>query len=373
MRVGIPRETKDRELRVGMLPDGVRELVAAGHEVLVEQGAGCGTGFADTAYAEAGAKLVSAEETWSSPQLVVKVKEPNLREVAWLRPGQTLFTFLHLAAAGELTQALLDADVQAIAYETIRDAAGHFPVLAPMSQVAGRLAAQIGAHYLQGDHGGKGLLLGGVPGVARGRVTVLGAGTVGSNAMSYAHALGAEVDVLDVDLTRLASISERLHGRITTLHASQVNIERSVRDCDLLIGAVYSYGRRAPTLVSEAAIAAMEPGSVVVDVAVDQGGCIETIHPTSHSEPTYRVHEVIHYGVPNIPGAVPRTSTLALSNVTLPLVLELAALGVERALLRNPALALGANVWRGEVVCPGVAESLGLRATPLETLLAPEA
>jgi alanine dehydrogenase len=370
MRIGVPSETKDREFRVGVTPDGVRALVAAGHDVLVEEGAGRGSGFSDDAYAEAGAKLVGRAEAWSAPELVVKVKEPNPDEVGRLRSGQTLFTFLHLAAAPQLTQALQDAGVGAIAYETIRDADGRFPVLAPMSQVAGRLATQFGAHFLQREQAGKGLLLGGVPGVPRGRVCVLGAGTVGTNALTYAHALGAEVDVLDVDLQRLGEVHEALGGRVNTFHADAANIERSVQACDLLIGAVYTYGRRAPTLVREATIAAMEPGSVVVDVAVDQGGCIETIHPTSHSQPTYDVHGVIHYGVPNMPGAVPRTSTFALTNVTLPYVLELASLGVERALCRNASLALGANVWRGHIVCAAVAESLGLEAASLDDLLA---
>jgi len=368
MRVGVPRETRDREFRVGLLPDGVRALVAAGHEVLVERRAGVGSGFGDEMYAAAGAKLVDTADAWADSELLVKVKEPSLVEAARLRPAQTLFTYLHLAAAGELTQALMTADVRAIAYETIRTGAS-FPVLAPMSQVAGRLAAQIGAHLLQRDAGGKGLLLGGVPGVLRGRVTVLGAGTVGTNALRYAHALGAEVTVLDIDLARLAAISELHRGELSTLFASTANIEQSVRSCDLLIGAVYAHGRRAPTLVPEALVAEMDPGSVVVDVAVDQGGCIETIRPTSHSEPTFERHGVIHYGVPNMPGAVPRTSTLALTNVTLPYVLALASLGVDEAMERDPALAQGANVWRGQVVCPAVADSLGLPCTSLEEAL----
>lgn len=369
MRIGIPKETKDREFRVGAVPDGVRALVRAGHEVLVEAGAGEGSGFADADYREAGARSVATDEVWAVPDLVVKVKEPNREEVARLHAGQTLFTYLHLAAEPELAAALVEADVYAIAYETIRNPDGSFPVLAPMSEVAGRLATQIGAHYLQREQGGKGLLLGGVPGVMRGKVTVLGAGTVGINALRYAHALGAEVDVLDVNLRRLTYIYDLFRGELNTLYSNVANVERSVASADLVIGAVYSYGRRAPTLVDAELVSRMEAGSVVVDVAVDQGGCIETIRPTSHSDPIYTVDDVIHYGVPNMPGAVPRTSTFALTNTTLDFALELAELGPERAVAANPALARGANVWRGHVVCDGVAESLDLAFTELETLL----
>jgi alanine dehydrogenase len=280
-----------------------------------------------------------------------------------------LFTYLHLAAAPDLTRGLLDAGVYAIAYETVQQADGACPVLAPMSEVAGRLAAQIGANLLAKEHGGKGLLLGGVPGVKRGRVTILGAGTVGINALRVAHALGAEVDVLDLDLKRLTYIYDLFHGELNTLYSNPANIERSVLTSDLVIGAVYTHGRRAPILVDEGMIERMEDGSVVVDVAVDQGGCIETIHPTTHSDPTYILHGVVHYGVSNMPGAVPRTSTFALTNTTLPYVMDLANLGVEEALRQDDALARGANVWNGKLVCAGVAESLGLDFTPLEELL----
>jgi len=371
MRIGVPRETKDQEFRVGLTPDGARVLCEDGHEVLVERGAGAGSGFLDEAYRAAGARLVEAEEAWSAPDLVVKVKEPNEREVKWLRRGQTLFTYLHLAAAPELARALLDAGVIGIAYETIRDEDGNFPVLAPMSEVAGRLATQIGVTLLQKNRGGKGLLVGGVPGVPRGRITVIGAGIVGINAVRVAHALGAEVDVLDVNLRRLAYLYDIFHGELNTLFSNRANLERTVAQSDVLIGAVYVHGRRAPTLVTGKMVATMEPGSVVVDVAVDQGGCVETIRPTTHSNPTYIEHGVIHYGVANMPGAVPRTSTFALTNTTFSYVDALAALGPEEAVRRDPSLALGANVWRGELVCEGVAESLGLPHTPLQRVLEP--
>jgi len=368
MQIGVPKETKDQEFRVGMTPDGARLLTAAGHEVLVERSAGQGSGFPDRAYAEGGARLVDAQEAWSAP-LVVKVKEPNPAEASLLREGQVLFTYLHLAASRGLTERLLDAGVLAIAYETIRSGDGAFPVLAPMSEVAGRLAAQIGVTLLQKNRGGKGLLIGGVPGVMRGRVCVIGAGIVGINAVRVAHALGAEVDVLDLDLGRLSYLYDIFHGELNTLYSNATNIERSVLAADLVIGAVYLHGRRTPTLVTEAMVAGMEAGSVVLDVAVDQGGCIETTHPTTHSDPTYIVHDVIHYGVANIPGAVPRTSTFALTNTTLPYVQRLAGLGVSEALRRDASLREGANLWRGEVVCQGVGESLGLAWKRLEELL----
>ena len=369
VKIGVPRETKDQEFRVGMTPDGVRALVEDGHRVLVERGAGEGSGFPDAAYAEAEAALIATEEAWSAPELVVKVKEPNPAEIQRLRRGQTLFTYLHLAAAPDLARALLDSGVIGIAYETIHSPDGTFPVLAPMSEVAGRLATQIGVTLLQKNQGGKGLLVGGVPGVPRGRVTVIGAGIVGINAVRVAHALGAEVDVLDVDLRRLTYLYDIFSGDLNTLFSNRANIERSVLTSDLVVGAVYVHGRRAPMLVSEKLVERMAPGSVVVDVAVDQGGCIETIHPTSHTNPTYERYGVIHYGVPNMPGAVPRTSTFALTNTTLHHVENIAALGPAEAVRSDPSLRLGANVWNGELVCEGVAESLGLPWKPIEDLL----
>jgi alanine dehydrogenase len=360
MRIGVPRETKTMEFRVGLVPDAVRSLCRAGHQVLVERGAGLGSGFSDASFAEAGAALVSREESWSQPELIVKVKEPQPEEIAWLRRGQVLFTYLHLAANAPLTRGLLDAGVVGIAYETIQDPDGTFPVLAPMSEVAGRLAVQVGVSLLQKDRGGKGLLLGGVPGVMRGRVCILGGGIVGINALRVAHALGAEVDVLDINLRRLTYLYDIFHGELNTLYASAAAIERSVVECDLLIGAVYLSGRRAPVLVPEALVERMEQGSVIVDVAVDQGGCIGTIHATTHADPVYTLHGVIHYGVANMPGAVPRTSTLALTNTTVPFVERIAGQGIEAAVREDPALALGANVWRGDLVHRGVADSLGL-------------
>lgn len=370
MKIGVPAETKDNEYRVGLTPDGARQLVAGGNVVLVERGAGAGSGFADEDYARAGAALVDVEEAWRAPDLVVKVKGPNPAETARLRAGQTLFAYLHLAPNRPLTEGLLAAGVQAIAYETIQRPDGTFPLLAPMSEVAGRLAIQIGVTLLQRDRGGKGLLVGGVPGVPRGRVTVVGAGSVGINAVRVARALGAEVTVLDVDLRRLTYLYDLFSGELSTLFSNRTNLERAVAESDLLIGAVYLRGRRAPRLVTDRMVASMEPGSVIVDVAVDQGGCIETIRPTTHSDPTYLVHDVIHYGVANMPAAVPRTSTFALANTTLPYVEQMAELGVEAALRADPELALGANVWRGALVCEGVAEAHGLPLRAIGEVLA---
>jgi alanine dehydrogenase len=365
MRVGVPRETKDREHRVGLVPGGARQLAAAGHEVLVERGAGEGSGFGDDEYEAAGARLVDAATAWGDAELLVKVKEPNPEESTRLGSGQTLFCYLHLASAPRLTEALCQSGCVAIAFETIRTPSGAFPVLAPMSEVAGRLAVQIGVTLLQKERGGKGMLVGGVPGVARGRVTVLGAGTVGINAVRVAHALGADVDVFDVDLKRLTYLYDIFGGELDTLFSNPENVRRSVERADLVVGAVYVFGRRAPTLVTEEMVSSMEAGSVVVDVAVDQGGCVETIRPTSHSDPTYLLHEVVHYGVPNMPGAVPRTSTFALNNATFPYVRALAEAGVEAAVEADPDLALGVNVWRGDLVCEGVGESLDLPWKPL--------
>lgn len=369
MRIGVPKETKDNEYRVGLTPDGARSLVSRGHEVIIERGAGGGSGFPDDLYVQAGARIVGVDEAWSSPEIVVKVKEPNAQEVKRLRAGQTLYAYLHLAPNEPLTKGLLESGVIGVAYETIQFEDGTFPVLAPMSEVAGRLAIQVGVTFLQKDRGGKGLLIGGVPGVPRGRVTVIGAGIVGINSVRVAHALGAEVTVLDVDMKRLTYLYDLFHGEIGTLYSNRTNIERAVAEADLLVGAVYLRGRRAPTLVSDAMVKTMEAGSVIADVAVDQGGCIETIHPTTHSDPVYRVHDVIHYGVANMPAAVPRTSTFALTNTTLPYLELMAERGVATALRTDAALALGANVWQGEVVCEGVAEAHGLPLRPLDALL----
>lgn len=369
MRIGVPREIKDMEFRVGVTPDGVRQLVGAGHELIVERGAGEGSGFFDPDYEAAGARLADADEAFASAELIVKVKEPQPQEITRLRAGQTLFTYLHLAPVPELARALCESGVTAIGYETIQNPDGSLPVLAPMSEVAGRLAVQIGVSLLQKDRGGKGLLLGGVPGVMRGRVTVIGAGIVGINAARVAHALGAEVDVLDVNLPRLGYLYDIFGGDLNTLFSNPINIARSVATSDLVVGAVYLRGKRAPVLVTEEMVASMQPGSVVADVAVDQGGCVETIHPTTHSNPTYVVHDVIHYGVANMPGAVPRTSTFALTNTSLPFVQHMAGAGVAEAIAADPVLASGVNVMAGEIVCEEVAESLSMPAGNLAALL----
>ena len=369
MRIGVPRESKDREARVGIIPDGVRALARDGHDLFVERGAGLGSGFGDDDFAAAGAELVDRETAWGDVDLVAKVKEPNAEECTMLRPGQVLFAYLHLAPSVELTRALLERDIVGIAFETIQFPDGSFPVLAPMSEVAGRLAAQIGANLLRHDQGGKGVLVGGVPGVSRGRICVIGAGIVGINAVRIAHALGGVVDVLDIDLQRLSYVYDLFRGELNTLYSNRANIERSVREADLVVGAVYLSGRRAPILVSEDLVSEMEAGSVIVDVAVDQGGCVETIHPTTHSNPTYLAHEVVHYGVANMPAAVPRTSTFALANTTLPYLQAIAEQGVDVALRNDSSLFLGANVWRGEVVCEGVAQAHGMPWARLEKLL----
>jgi len=367
VRIGIPQETKAMEFRVGMIPDAIAGLVRQGHEVLVESQAGVGSGFSDGAYEAEGARIVDRRAAWLDADLIVKVKEPQLDEVDRMREGQALFTYLHLAANRDLTLRLCERGITAIAYETIQQPDGSFPVLAPMSEVAGRLAAQVGVGLLQKDRGGKGLLLGGVPGVARGRVSVIGGGTVGINAARVSHALGAEVDVFDIDLKRLTYLYDIFHGELNTLYAEPANIARSVAHADLVVGAVYVNGRRAPTLVTEEMVQRMEPGSVVVDVAVDQGGCVETIHATTHADPTYRVHDVVHYGVANMPGAVPQTSTRALTNTTLPFIQRMANRGVATAVREDPALFLGANIWDGRLVHEGVAASLDLDAAEIPT------
>jgi alanine dehydrogenase len=360
MRVGVLRETKDRELRVALLPSGARALVAAGQEVAIEAGAGEGSGFADEQYEAVGATVrKSAEEVIAGSDIVTKVKEPTPSEIAAMRPGQVLFDFLHLAPDKDLTRKILERGIIAIGFETVQLDDGSLPLLVPMSEVAGRLAVQIGAHYLQADQGGRGVLLGGVPGVPRGRVTVIGAGIVGTAAVRMAAGLGAELAVLDVDQRRLSHLYDIYQGGISTLYSNVVNLEQSVIEADIVIGAVLVPGARAPILVTRELVSQMKRGSVIVDVAVDQGGCVETIHPTSHSKPTYTVDGVIHYGVTNMPGAVPRTSTLALNNATFPYLLELARRGPDAAFAANPALARGVNCYRGQVTQKGVADAVG--------------
>jgi alanine dehydrogenase len=369
MIVGIPREIKDKEYRIAMTPGAVESLVHDGHTVLVETGAGVGSGFGDDEYAQAGAQLrASAAEVYGQSDMVVKVKEPLPQEYALLRPGMILFTYLHLAANWDLTEALLQAHVAGVAYETVQRENGSLPLLTPMSEIAGRMAVQIGAHYLEETQGGRGVLLGGVPGVRAGAVVIIGGGVVGANAAKVALGLGARTTVIDLNIERLRYLDDVLSGNLTTAASNHRNIFEAVRRAELLIGAVLLPGAKAPTLVTEEMIATMAPGSVVLDVAVDQGGCIETIRPTSHSQPTYRVHDIIHYAVPNIPGAVPRTSTYALSNATLPFVRDLAHRGLKDAVLADPVLARGVNTYRGQVTHQAVAAAFGQECVAITTL-----
>ncbi|MDI3327061.1 MAG: alanine dehydrogenase [Alicyclobacillaceae bacterium] len=371
MVIGVPREIKNNENRVAATPAGVYALVSAGHRVLVEAGAGEGSGFSDREYREAGAELVAeAKRVWESADLVVKVKEPQPEEYNFFRPGLILFTFLHLAAAPELTKALVDREVVAVAYETIQLENGSLPLLTPMSEVAGRMSVQIGAQFLEKPYGGKGVLLGGVPGVPPARVVILGGGTVGTNAAKMAVGLGADVTVLDKNPDRLRELDDLFAGRVRTVMSNAYTLGQEVPRADLLIGAVLVPGARAPKLVTEEMVARMSPGSVIVDVAVDQGGSIETVdRATTHSDPVYVKHGVVHYAVANIPGAVPRTATLALTNATLPYVSALADAGYRRAVAQNSALAKGVNVAHGRVTNEAVAASLGLPYTPLAEAL----
>jgi alanine dehydrogenase len=369
MIIGLPKETKDNEYRVAMTPGTVRQIAEEGHKVLVERGAGKGSGFQDDEYRQAGAALVAkAYDAWVA-DLVVKVKEPQPSEFDLMRPGSVLFTFLHLAVEKEVTLALLRRGVTGIAYETVETADGKLPLLVPMSQVAGRMAVQVGSQYLEKTYGGRGKLLGGVPGVRPADVTILGAGVVGTNAAQIALGMGAHVMLLDVDADRLQYLDQVLTGRLTTLSANPVNIAQAVRRADLLIGAVLLKGARAPRLVTRAMIQSMEPGSVVVDVSVDQGGCVETTRPCTHSDPTYVVDGVTHYGVTNMPGAVPRTSTYALSNATLPYIMKMVREGIVDALRGAPTLQKGVNTHQGKITYDAVANAHGLEYHPLEPML----
>ncbi|GIP52670.1 alanine dehydrogenase [Paenibacillus vini] len=371
--IGVPKETKNNEHRVGMTPGSVVSYVQAGHQVLVESGAGEGIGFGDQDYEAAGARIVpTAAEAWAA-EMVVKVKEPIPEEFGYFREGLILFTYLHLAPEPELTKALVERGVTAIAYETIQLDDGRLPLLMPMSEVAGRMSIQIGAHFLEKAHGGKGLLLGGVPGVEPGKVTVIGGGIVGTNAARMAVGLGAEVTIIDLSAERLRQIDEMFMGRVKTLISNPFNIAQAVQRADLLIGAVLIPGARAPRLVTEDMVKAMSPGSVIVDVAIDQGGSIATIDRiTTHDQPVYEKHGVIHYAVANMPGAVARTSTIALTNVTTPYGLQIAGKGIRQAALGNKALAKGINVMAGQVTYPAVAEAQGIKAADIFTLLPSE-
>lgn len=360
MIIGVPTEKKNTEFRVGLTPDGVHELTRHGHRVLVETGAGIGSGFPDADYARSGAQLLpEAAEVWSQAELIVKVKEPIAEEYGFFRPGLVLFAYLHLAAEPELARALLDAGVTAIAFETVRAADRSLPLLAPMSEIAGRLSVIEGAHVLTAPGGGRGILLGGVPGVAPAHVVVIGAGVAGTNAATMAIGLGARVTILDVNLDRLKQLDERFGAALTTLASTARSVETAVVDADLVIGSVLIPGDRAPKLVTDAMVARMRPGSVLVDIAVDQGGCFEGSRPTTHDDPTFPVHDTLYYCVANMPGAVPATSTAALTNATLPYVLRLADRGAEAACAADPGFAEGLNIAAGAVRNAAVASALG--------------
>lgn len=369
MIIGVPREIKDNEYRVAMAPGGVRQLVEGQHQVWVETDAGSGSGFADEQYRATGARIVpTAAEAWSA-EMVVKVKEPQPSEYEFLRPDLVLFTYLHLAAAERLTREMMARGPTGIAYETVELPSGHLPLLTPMSEVAGRMAIQVGAHHMEKTQGGRGKILGGVPSVRPADVVILGAGVVGVNAAQVALGMGAHVIMIDINLDRLRYLHEIMSGRLTTLSSNPLSIAQAVHRADLLVGAVLIKGAKAPKLVTREMIGTMAPGSVVIDVAVDQGGCIETSHPTTHSDPVFLVDGVIHYCVANMPGAVPRTSTYALSNATLPYIVKLANLGAAEAARTDPALAKGVNLYHGQVTYESVAEAFDLPFTPVQDLL----
>lgn len=360
MIIGVPKEVKDHETRVGLVPSGATALREAGHRVLVEAGAGLGSSISDSEYLESGAEIVpSAAEVWSRAELVVKVKEPQPSEFEYLRPGLILFTYLHLAPLPALTDRLLEARVSAVAYETIREPDGSLPLLTPMSEVAGRMSVQIGARYLEAPSGGRGVLLGGVPGVVPANVVILGGGIVGHNAAKIAFGMGAHVTIIDKNLNRLRDLDDIFNSQVVTLASNVWTIREAVRQADLVIGAVLIPGSSAPRLVRRDMISQMKKGAVVVDVSIDQGGCLETSRATTHTNPTYFVDGVLHYCVSNMPAAVPITSTFALTNATFPYLLELANKGLERACEEHPAIREGVNTYRGEVTYPGVAESQG--------------
>jgi alanine dehydrogenase len=369
MRIGVVKEIKPDEYRVALTPAGARELLQLGHEVLVETGAGVGSAFPDSDYEAVGARLAGVEDVWASVDMVLKVKEPLSDEYGRLRDGLILFTYLHLAADERLTKALMDSGATCVAYETVESDDGRLPLLAPMSEVAGRLSAQAGAHFLEKPRGGRGLLLGGVAGVPPARVVVLGGGMVGYNAAVIALGLGAQVRILDKSVDRLRYLEEILSGRVELVYSSSLEVEKSVLEADLVIGAVLIPGARAPKLVTEEMIAGMKENAVVVDVSIDQGGCFATSRPTTHSDPVYRVGSVTHYCVSNMPGAVPVTSTFALTNVTLPYVEAIAEHGIREAVARDPALARGVNVLDGKLTYEAVAEAHGLEYAPLEQVV----
>ncbi|HZT31841.1 MAG TPA: alanine dehydrogenase [Bryobacteraceae bacterium] len=358
MIIGVPKEVKDHETRVALVPSGVTALREAGHEVLVQSGAGQGSSITDREYMQAGAAILSkAEEVWRKADLIAKVKEPQPSEYAFFRPGLILFTYLHLAPLPELTDHMLESGVSGVAYETILEEDGSLPLLTPMSEVAGRMSVQVGAQYLEAPNGGRGLLLGGVPGVAPANVVILGGGVVGTNAAKVALGMGAHVTIIDRNLNRLRELDDIFNGLVVTLASNSWTISEALKSADLVVGAVLIPGASAPKLVRRQMIANMKRGSVVVDVAIDQGGCFETSHPTTHTEPVFLVDGVLHYCVSNMPAAVPHTSTFALTNATFPYLLELANKGLERACAGHPALSKGVNTYNGYVTHAGVAES----------------
>jgi len=369
VKIGVAKEIKTDEYRVALTPAGARELVQRGHDVTIETGAGEGSAFTDDAYKAAGAKIAGVDEVWADSDLLLKVKEPIAPEYGRLRDGLVLFTYLHIAADEPLTRALMDSGITAVAYETVETENGALPLLAPMSEVAGRLAAQAGAYFLEKPLGGRGLLLGGVPGVAPGRVVVIGGGMVGYNAALIAIGLGGNVMILERSLDRMRHLEEILSGRVSLVMSSTLQIEESLRDADVVIGAVLIPGAVAPKLITREMVSGMKRGAVLVDVAIDQGGCAETSRPTTHSEPVYTVDGVTHYCVANMPGAVPITSTKALTNATLPYVEAIADRGLAEAVARDPALARGVNVLDGKITYEAVAEAHGLDYQPLEDVL----
>ena len=370
MNIGVPKEIKTNENRVALVPGGAELFVTNGHSVSVEQGAGLGSGFTDEQYVAAGATILgTAEEVWAKAEMIMKVKEPIAVEWPRMRPGQLIYTYFHFAAAEDLTRAVIGSGAIAIAYETVQLPSGELPLLTPMSEVAGRMAVQEGAKYLEKVSGGRGVLLGGVPGVEPAEVAIIGGGVVGINAAKMAAGMGARVTILDISLDRLRYLDDVLPANVITVYSNRFNIMDAIERADLVIGAVLLPGAKAPHLIKRGDLKRMKPGAVIVDVAVDQGGCVETIKPTTHENPTYFVEGILHYAVANMPGGVPRTSTLALTNATLPYGLRLAKKGWKQACTDDRALALGLNVVGGKVVYPGVAEAFGLPLTPVEAVL----
>ena len=370
MIIGVPREIKTNENRIALVPAGCELLVGKGHEVYVEKSAGVGSGFSDEQFVAAGAKILdSPEAVWKQAELIMKVKEPIEPEWPRMRRGQVIYTYFHFAAAEDLTRAVIDSGCVAIAYETVQLPSGELPLLTPMSEVAGRMAVQEGAKYLEKVHGGRGVLLGGVPGVPPAKVVIIGGGVVGINAAKMAAGLGANVTILDVSLERLRYLDDVLPANVQTIYSNRFNILDAIERADLVIGAVLLPGAKAPHLITRPDLKRMQPAAVIVDVAVDQGGCVETIKPTTHEDPTYFVDGILHYAVANMPGGVPRTSTLALTNATLSYGVRLAKLGWKQACKEDRALALGLNVVEGKVVYPGVAEAFGLTLVPVDSVL----